>query len=206
VKTFAGQPPTKHPKDAIQMSIRHCDSLFLIMEVLVTIIVYMNYWYFVHTPWVTFPASFQRGTSHSPGHSPGNLRSRSPSTTTVLYKMSIAPSMPKRQLTTSSAPTTISFKQSALSSTTYRSAQTFRTSMAIKTDISCGTNLTAMSKSTYLLIDKQTPYTGNPHNRLDCSRHAGSLVPELQYFTVINKLQKVSLRTFGMQLTRHQRG
>jgi hypothetical protein len=75
--------------------------------------------------------------------------------------------------------------------------------MAIKTDISCGTNLTAVRKSTYLLIDKQTPYTGNPNDKLDCFHH-GSLVPELHYSTVINKLPKVSLRTFGMQLTRQQ--
>jgi hypothetical protein len=134
---------------------------------------------------------------------PIHLRSRSPSTTTVLYKMSIAPSMPKRQLTNSSAPTMISYKQSALSSTTYRSARTFCTSMAIKTEISRGTNLTSVRKSTYLLIDKQMPYTGNPVDRLECSRH-GSPVPELHYFMVINKLPKVSLRTFGVQLTCQQ--
>jgi hypothetical protein len=80
------------------------------------------------------------------------------------------------------APTTISFKQSTLSSTTYRSARTYRTSMAIKTDTSLGTNLTAVSKSTYLPIDKQTQYTGNPNDKLDCSHH-GSLVPELHSFS-----------------------
>jgi hypothetical protein len=74
--------------------------------------------------------------------------------------------------------------------------------MDTKTDTSCGTNLTSVRKTMYLLlIDKLTPAsTRNPYNGLDCSRH-GSLAPELLYFMVNNKLPKVSLSTFGMQLT-----
>jgi hypothetical protein len=76
--------------------------------------------------------------------------------------------------------------------------------MAIKTDISCGKNLTAVSKSMNLLIDKQMPSTGNPTDRLDCSHHGTPVPDELHFFTVINTLPKVSLRTFEMQLTRQQ--
>jgi hypothetical protein len=55
-----------------------------------------------------------------------------------------------------------------------------------------------------LLINKLMQSTRNPYDeRLDCSRH-GSLAPELHYFTVNKKLQKASLRTFGMQLTCQQ--
>jgi hypothetical protein len=75
--------------------------------------------------------------------------------------------------------------------------------MDIKTDISCGTNLTSVRKSMYLLIDKLTPFKRNPYERLDCSRH-GSLAPKLPYFLVNNKLPKAALSTFGMQLTRQQ--
>jgi hypothetical protein len=75
--------------------------------------------------------------------------------------------------------------------------------MAIKTDTSSGTNFTAVIKSMYLPIDKQMPSTGNPTDGLVCSRH-GSPAPELHYFTVINKLPKISLRTFEMQLTGQQ--
>jgi hypothetical protein len=77
--------------------------------------------------------------------------------------------------------------------------------MDTKTDTSCGTNLTSMRKSMYLLINKLTPYTRNPYDGLDCSQY-GSLAPELPYFTVNNKLPKASLSTFGMQLTcQHRR-
>jgi hypothetical protein len=92
--------------------------------------------------------------------------------------------------------------QTTVHSTNYRSEWTLRTFiMDTKTDTSCGTNLTSVRKSMYLLIDKLTPSTRNPNDGLDCSQH-GSLAPELLYFTVNNKLPKASLSTFGMQLTR----
>jgi hypothetical protein len=94
--------------------------------------------------------------------------------------------MHKRQPTTYSALTTTSFRQSELYSMTYRSERTLRTFVDIKTNIICGTNLTTVRKSMYLLIDKLTQSTRNPQERLDFFRH-GSLAPELLYFTVNNK-------------------
>jgi hypothetical protein len=69
------------------------------------------------------------------------------------------------QPTTYSAPTSTSFKQSELNSTNYLSERTLRTLRDTKTNTRscCGTNLTSVKKSMYLLIDKLTPSTRNPY-------------------------------------------